>query len=93
MSGSSGSNFPPNVPPVGGTPNSQGPSPSEIQADQELSNSPFAKMFPQGATPQELRMFINNFLQMMIYEFKQDDQKWQQAQDQLKKVEEGDDDS
>jgi len=56
-----------------------------------LSNSPWAKMFPGGATPQQLQQFINSFLKSMIQDFKRESQHWKEAQDKLKKVEQGDD--
>ena len=89
----SGPTPPSNLPPTPPTPTppaapGAGPSPSPSES---LSNSPWAQMFPGGATPQDLQTFINNFLKMMVYQFKQQDQQWQQAQQRLKNVEEGKD--
>ncbi len=41
---------------------------SPVSSKDEMSNSPFAKMFKGGATKEELRHFINNCLYPIIQE-------------------------
>lgn len=107
MSGSIPSNpspppTPGNLPPQQNTPSTNTPSAPVTSSsapitnpssglNPALSNSPWAKMFPGGATPQELQQFINSFLKSMIQDFKRESQHWKEAQDKLKKVEQGDD--
>jgi len=78
---------PPNIPPSAAQELSATPG----QAGASMSNSPFAKMFPGGATPQQLTLFINNYLKSMISQFQQQNQSWQQSQQQLQQIEEGND--
>ena len=91
------------TPPTGATPSGNPPAfpaappsvpgaapPGSVGGDL-MSNTAWARMFPGGATPQQFRQFINTFMQMMIYQFKQSDEQWQQAQQRLKEVEEGND--
>ncbi len=83
-----------NLPPATPAPNSaQGTQPDTSQADEAISNSPFAKMFPAGATPAQLRQFLNTFLQMMVFEFQQSNNAWQKGQQEMQKAETGEDDS
>lgn len=69
---------------------------SIVQTSQEEVqpfNSPFAKMFPSGATPEELKQFLNTFLKMMIVEFQHADKAWQRGQQKMRKAARGEDDS
>ena len=51
------------------------PSELDIQSDggQDLSDSPWAKMFPTGATKEELNMFVQTFLKSLITQMKHDE--------------------
>lgn len=80
---------PPSLPPI--PPGGATPPTSAAGGSEDLSNTAWARMFPGGATPQQFRQFMNTFMQMMIYEFKRSDEQWQQSQQQLKQVEEGND--
>ena len=82
---------PPQLPSIPPQSTAQQLSATPGQGGASLSNSPFAKMFPGGATPQQLTLFINNFLKATIAQFQQQQQSWQQAQQQLKEIEEGND--
>lgn len=79
---------PPNIPPSSA---SEELSATPGQSGAQLSHSPFAKMFPGGATPQQLTLFVNNYLKMMITQFQQQNQSWQRSQQQLQQIEEGND--
>ncbi len=57
--------------------------------DNDLSNSPFAKMFRGGATQAELKKFIEQYMQMMITEFKRSTDRWKKAQKQIRNAMEG----
>lgn len=43
---------------------------SPVSSKDEISNSPFSRMFKGGATKEELRHFINNCLYPIIHECK-----------------------
>jgi hypothetical protein len=58
---------------------------------EDASYSAWAQMFPGGATKEQMKQFLNNFLNMMVYEFKKSDQKWHKSQEKIKKVAEGHD--
>lgn len=75
------------IPPI---PGGQGPQPSKEEPSSSMYSTPFMKMFPSGASQKDLQAFLNNFLKMMIFEFKQSDDAWKRGQDELKKVSEGD---
>ena len=66
-------------------------SPAYKKASEDRSYSAWAQMFPGGATKEQMTQFINNFLNMMVYEFKRSDEKWRQSQKRLKKVAQGED--
>lgn len=87
------------------TPSIPPPSTSTIQAQEELMNiepisvdsslendlsdSHFAKMFRGGATQAELKKFIEQYMQMMITEFKRSTERWKKAQKQIRNAMEG----
>ncbi len=87
------------------TPSIPPPSTSTIQAQEELiniepmsidsplendlSDSPFSKMFRGGATQAELKKFIEQYMQMMITEFKRSTERWKKAQKQIRNAMEG----
>lgn len=56
---------------------------------EEMSNSPFAKMFPLGATKKDLKAFIDNCLKMLVYEIKRADERAKKAQERMRKSIEG----
>lgn len=54
-----------------------------------LSSSPWAKMFPSGATQEELKMFIQTFVKDLMAEVKRaDDQHKKNLAEQKKQMEE-----
>ncbi len=61
----------------------------DTSLENDLSNSPFAKMFRGGATQAELKKFIEQYMQMMITEFKRSTERWKKAQKQLRNAIEG----
>ena len=65
-------NLPPLIPQTITSPDITLESPA-VAPEAELSNSPFAKMFREGATKEELRHFINNCLYAIIQECKRAD--------------------
>ena len=66
--------------------------PSGISSsNDDISNSPSAQMFPAGASKEDLKKFINTFLNMMVYQVKRDGEKMHKAALKLKKVAEGED--
>jgi hypothetical protein len=77
----------PTPPPPQGPGNVTGEPPTS----QNLSSSPWAKMFPGGATPKQFTQFINQFLKDMCNDFKRDQEEWHKAQQRLKQIEEGND--
>lgn len=49
----------------------------ELESDpgtSDLSNSPFAKMFPGGASKEQLQMFIGNYMKLLISQIKREDE-------------------
>jgi hypothetical protein len=63
--------------------------PTTLAPDEELSDSPFAKMFSEGATRKEVNKFIEQSLFMIALEIKRSTERWKKAQARLKKVAEG----
>lgn len=59
------------------------------ELSEEMSNSPFARMFPLGATKKEVKTFIDNCLKMIIYEIKRADERAKKAQERMRKMIEG----
>ncbi len=60
-----------------------------ITPPQDISNSPFAKMFPGGATKEDLQGFIDNCLKMLVTEMKRADERWKKSQKRLRQIMEG----
>ena len=60
-----------------------------LKKNQDVSNSPFAKMFPGGASKEDLQGFIDNCLKMLVTEMKRADERWKRSQKRLKQVMEG----
>lgn len=73
------------------TPISQEEAPgfTPMTPNQDISNSPFAKMFRGGATQKDLQGFIDNCLKMLITEMKRADERWKKNQRRLKQIMEG----
>jgi hypothetical protein len=63
---------------------------SQSETPQEdMSDSPFAKMFRGGATKEQVRQFINLFLKNMVLQFKKSDEIWKRAQKRMRDVIDG----
>ena len=60
-----------------------------IKKSQDISNSPFAKMFPGGASKEDLQGFIDNCLRMLVTEMKRADERWKKSQKRLRQIMEG----
>jgi hypothetical protein len=56
---------------------------------EEMSNSPFARMFPLGASKKDLKAFVDNCLKMLVYEIKRADERAKKAQERMRKSIEG----
>ncbi|MBX9922648.1 MAG: hypothetical protein K2Y01_00925 [Rhabdochlamydiaceae bacterium] len=52
----------------------------------ELSNSPWAKMFPLGATKDELRQFINTFMKDLISQMNHQDEIHKKHMQEIKAI-------
>lgn len=65
--------------------------PAFKKATEDASYSAWAQMFPGGATKEQMKQFLSNFLNMMVFEFKKSDQKWHKSQEKMKKVAQGQD--
>ena len=53
--------------------------PPSVDQGQMPSHSPWAQMFPQGASQEELKLFISTFIKQIMDECKHNDQKWKEA--------------
>ena len=62
---------------------------SPLSPEEELSDSPFAKMFPSGATRKEVQKFIEQAMHMIVLEIKRSNERWKKSQKRLKNVIEG----
>ena len=67
----------------------QPPESTPQELSEEMSNSPFARMFPLGATKKEVKTFVDNCLRMLIYEIKRADERAKKAQERMRKMIEG----
>jgi hypothetical protein len=60
-----------------------------IAPEDELSDSPFAKMFPSGATRKEVQRFIDQAMHMIVLEIKRSTERWKKSQRRMRNVIEG----
>ena len=60
-----------------------------VAFEDELSDSPFAKMFPDGATRKEVQKFIEQAMHMIVLEIKRSTERWKKSQKRMRNVIEG----
>lgn len=60
-----------------------------VSFEDELSDSPFAKMFPSGATRKEVQKFIEQAMYMIVLEIKRSTERWKKSQRRMRNVIEG----
>ena len=58
--------------------------PSEKVKSENLSSSPWAKMFPSGATHEQLKMFIQGFLKDLMAQIRHDDRRHKELMEKQK---------
>ena len=55
----------------------------------EISDSPWAQMFPRGATKEQLAMFISLFVKDLIMQMKREDAHFKQEMERERRMREG----
>lgn len=62
---------------------------SMVSTKEEMSTSPFAKMFPMGATHAQVKEFIDQYLKTILAECRRAEARWKEAQKRLRRAMEG----